>query len=138
MTLRIFIDGASKGNPGPGGAGILVADAKGAPLKAYCKFLAHCTNNVAEATALELALKAARRIGGTRLEIFTDSQLLARQFTGQYRVKDPTLQMFWARIRALADGFERVSLTHIPRERNCEADRLANEAVKRGLSRQTE
>jgi ribonuclease HI len=135
VKLRIFIDGASKGNPGPGGAGIFVEDAHHRPLKAYCKPLAFCTNNVAEATALEAALKVAKGLGAAEVEIFTDSQLLARQFTGQYRVKDERLKAFWMRIRERLGEFKSVSLSHVPREQNAEADRLANIAADRARGR---
>jgi len=124
--LTIFIDGASKGNPGPGGAGVYVQDETGATLKKYFQAIPHCTNNIAEAAALEAAFKVARALGGEALDIFTDSQLLARQFTGQYRVKNPGLQEAWARIRREAADFKVVNISHIPREQNTVADGLAN------------
>ena len=126
MRVKIFIDGASKGNPGPGGAGVYVQDEAGAPIRKFYKAIAHCTNNIAEAAALEAALQVARKLGAGRVDIFTDSQLLARQFTGQYRVKNPGLQDAWARIRREMLGFEAVTVSHIPREKNTVADGLAN------------
>jgi len=124
--LTIFIDGASKGNPGPGGAGVFVLDDAGAPLKKFYKAIPHCTNNIAEAAALEAALQVAQKLGADRVDIYTDSQLLARQFTGQYRVKNPGLQEAWARIRREAQNLKNVTVSHIPREQNTVADGLAN------------
>jgi ribonuclease HI len=126
VNLRIYIDGAARGNPGPGGAGIFVTDETGKPIKKFFKSIAHCTNNIAEAAALEAAVQIACKLGAERVDIFTDSQLLARQFTGQYRVKNPGLQEAWARIRREMSALPAVTVTHIPREQNKEADRLAN------------
>ena len=126
MRLKIYIDGAARGNPGPGGAGIYVTDESGTPVKKLFKAIAHCTNNIAEAAALEAAVLVAAKLGAQRADIFTDSQLLARQFSGQYRVKNPGLQEAWARIRSAMAAVPAVTLTHIPREQNKEADRLAN------------
>jgi len=134
-TLRVFIDGASKGNPGPGGAGIYIEASDGRPLKKYCKAIARCTNNVAEATALEAGLRVAHGLGAARVEVFTDSQLLARQFSGRYRVRDSALKVFWERIRRLAADFESISIRHIPRWQNVQADRLANLGAQKARRR---
>ena len=135
MTLHIYIDGACKGNPGPGGIGIAVHDENRDLLKQYCQFIPHCTNNEAEYTALLKALEAAHRLGAGRVCVYSDSLLLVRQFNGQYKVKKENLRASLEKIRQKASHFESVSLRHIPREQNELADSLANLAVKRSKKR---
>jgi ribonuclease HI len=137
MTLRIHIDGACRGNPGPGSIGVVIEGPGGELLKEHGRALGECTNNVAEFTALSEALDLAKALGGTRLEVFSDSQLLVRQYNGQYRVKNERLRGFLTRIFQQARAFESVTLEHVPRERNKRADRLANlaldQAPRRGV-----
>lgn len=128
-TLRIFIDGACRGNPGPGSIGVVVADDKGKILKRHGRSLGPCTNNVAEFAALSEALDLARGLGGRKLKVFSDSELLVRQFNGIYRVRNERLKTFLEKIRGQAGAFDSVELAHVPREDNREADRLANEAL---------
>ena len=127
--MRIYIDGACRGNPGPGSIGVRIEDEEGNTLKEHGRTLGECTNNVAEFTALSVALDLAKELGGTRLQVFSDSQLLVRQYRGVYRVKNLRLRGFLTEIFGKASGFESVKLTHVPREQNQEADRLANEAL---------
>jgi ribonuclease HI len=129
VTLRIHIDGACRGNPGQGSLGVFIEDETGRAIKEHGRALGHCTNNAAEYAALNEALELAKGLGGTRLHIFSDSQLLVRQYSGQYRVKNAALFQKLVRIRELARQFESVELTHVPRELNKRADRLANEAL---------
>lgn len=129
MTLLIHIDGACRGNPGPGSIGVVVSDASGKELKRHGRALGHTTNNVAEYTALCEALEIAKTLGGRRLQIFSDSQLLVRQYNGQYQVKNVVLRDFLKRIHERARSFESVELSHVRREQNKEADKLANEAL---------
>lgn len=131
MTLHLYIDGACKGNPGPGGIGIAVYDEKNNLLKQYCQFIPHCTNNIAEYTALVKALEAASRLGASRLHVYSDSLLLVRQYRKEYKVKEERLKSFLEKIRQKASRFAFVSIEHIPREKNKLADSLANLAVKR-------
>ncbi|OGS04898.1 MAG: hypothetical protein A3G41_01780 [Elusimicrobia bacterium RIFCSPLOWO2_12_FULL_59_9] len=130
MILHIFIDGAAKGNPGPGGIGIYVEDQERLPLRKFHKFIPHCTNNVAEYTALLYALKAAQKLNARTLYVYSDSQLLVRQFNGEYKIKNPALKELWKACKDEARQFSRIIFSHIPREQNQEADRLANLAVK--------
>jgi ribonuclease HI len=127
--LTIHTDGAARGNPGPAGAGAFIQDEQGAVVSEDCRYLGEATNNVAEYEALLLGLERARELGARQLEIRTDSQLVVRQLTGQYRVRNPVLQRLHARVRQLADEFESVAYRHVPREQNGEADRLANRAI---------
>ena len=132
-SLKIQIDGAARGNPGPAGAGVVISDLKGKPLKELAVYLGETTNNVAETCALILALQEALRSGSRRVSVFTDSELLARQVTSVYRVKDRQLQSLHALIRHLTEMFDRFEIRHLPREQNRAADRLANRAVTEGL-----
>jgi ribonuclease HI len=128
-TLRIHVDGASRGNPGDAGFGVHVADPDGTTVAELYGHLGPATNNVAEYQGLLHALRWARDRGARRLEIFSDSELLVRQMSGRYRVKNPKLQPLYREAAALVSGFERVSLRHVPREQNREADALANRAL---------
>ena len=129
MKLNIFIDGACRGNPGPSSIGVLIQDERGSTLKEHHRFIGEHTNNVAEYTALLDALKLAKTLGGTKLHIRSDSQLLVRQFSGQYKVKNARLLGFLIEIQGLRREFLSVDLVHIPREQNTSADALANAAL---------
>ncbi|MBI4056000.1 MAG: ribonuclease HI family protein [Elusimicrobia bacterium] len=129
MKLKIFIDGASRGNPGPGSVGVVIQDARGKVVREFGKCLGFCTNNVAEYTAFLTALETAKNLKGTELSIYSDSQLLVRQFEGSYRIKKPELAQFMQKIRQWVRHFKKVSLTHIPREQNKSADHMANQAL---------
>lgn len=124
--LRIFIDGGSRGNPGHGACAAVFLGADGKVLREEGKYLGRCTNNSAEYGGLRLALAAAARLGAEELEIFSDSELLVRQYSGQYRVRDAALADLMAGVRKAAASFKKVTLSHVPREKNREADRLVN------------
>ena len=130
MRLLIHTDGAARGNPGPAGAGAILRDASsGAVLAEIAEGLGRATNNVAEWTAVRLALEEARRLGATRVDLRMDSELVARQITGIYRVKHPDLKPIHAAVMALLRGFEGYTIGHVPRELNKDADRLSNVAI---------
>jgi len=128
--LTAHIDGASLGNPGRAGAGISFRDASGEEVGALSVSLGEATNNVAEYRALILALEEARRLGARRLDVFSDSELLVKQFHGQYRVKTPHLRPYYQQAQMLRNDFESLTLTHVPREKNQRADELARRAAK--------
>lgn len=134
MKLKIFIDGASRRNPGPGACAVTISDIKKSVLKETGKFLGECTNNFAEYSALSLALSAAKNLGGTELSIFSDSELLVRQFNGEYKIKKPELRAFMPKILKQVSFFRRVTLAHIPRELNSHTDKLVNRILNRGLA----
>ncbi len=115
--------------------GAVLSDPKGRHLKELAVYLGEATNNVAESCALILALQEALCLGSRQVKVFTDSELLARQVTGIYRVKDRQLQWLHALIRHLTSAFDRFEIQHVPREQNRLADRLANRAVTQGLQR---
>ncbi|MBI2460480.1 MAG: ribonuclease HI family protein [Candidatus Rokubacteria bacterium] len=126
--LTIYIDGSVLGNPGPGAIGVVVLNGAGQVVEAWGEAIGEVTNNQAEYRALLAALEKARRLGAAEVTIRSDSQLLVRQFSGEYRVKDAKLRPLHARARALAGRFRSFRLEHIPREENRAADRLANRA----------
>jgi len=130
VRLLIHTDGAARGNPGPAGAGAILRDAdSGEVVAEIAEGLGRATNNVAEWTAVRLGLEEARRLGATRVDLRMDSQLVARQITGIYRVKHPDLQPIHAAVIGLLRGFEGYTVGHIPRELNKDADRLSNVAI---------
>jgi len=130
LAVDIFCDGASRGNPGPAGAGALVLDSgTKKSLARLCKPLGRATNNEAEYAALLLGLTEALRMKATRVHVFADSELVIKQINGVYRVKHPVMQQRHREAMRLLAGFTAWSAAHVPRERNAEADRLANEAL---------
>lgn len=129
MRLLIHTDGAARGNPGPSGAGAILRDADGVVVAEIAEPLGHATNNVAEWTAVRLALEEARRLGATHVDLRMDSQLVARQITGVYRVKHPDLKPIHAAVMALLRSFDGYTVGHVPRELNKDADRLSNVAI---------
>jgi ribonuclease HI len=130
-SWQLFTDGASKGNPGPAGAGwVLIRDQNSDPIKEY-KFLGQATNNEAEYQALILGLQHALSCGIQEIRIHMDSELLVRQLNGLYRVKNPRLAHFFHQVQVLLLKFSKYAIIHIPREQNREADRMANEALRK-------
>jgi ribonuclease HI len=128
--LLIHTDGAARGNPGPSGAGAILRDAEsGETVAEIAEFLGVRTNNYAEWMAVELALLRARELGATTVDLRTDSELVARQITGRYRVKHPDLKPIHARVMDLLRAFTAYTVGHVPRERNRDADRLSNVAI---------
>lgn len=129
--LTIFSDGASKGNPGDAGIGVVITGEDGTVLQEICEYIGKTTNNVAEYQALIRGLQEAGRLGAEELQISTDSELMARQLVGVYKVKSKLLKPLHEEAVALLRGFGKVRITHVMREFNKRADRLANEAVKK-------
>jgi ribonuclease HI len=127
-VFTINIDGGARGNPGPAAyAFVIVRDGQPPVEAAGC--LGEATNNVAEYTALIKALERAIELGGKRLVIRSDSELLVKQMNGQYRVKNPQLRVLHEQANRLTDQFASVTIRHVPREENTHADRLYNEAL---------
>lgn len=128
--VLIYVDGASRGNPGPASVGALILDSEGRTLKEISEPIGHATNNIAEYFALIYALQEAVSMGVSAVAVRTDSQLMARQFSGEYAVREPHVKLLHRIVKRLAAYFERCTVTHIPREENREADRLAGRAVE--------
>lgn len=133
MELFINVDGGSRGNPGPGASGWIIKDKNGKVLVKEGLFFKECTNNQAEFTALKMALKAASEYGKCSLIIKADSQLMVRQYLGEYKIKNAELQILMGEIKQLAQNFKQISINHIPREQNKEADAICNLIMDRAL-----
>lgn len=134
QELEIYIDGASKGNPGPSGIGVVICQGT-ETIKNICSFIGQTTNNIAEYTALIYALEEALLLKAQVLKINSDSQLLCRQLNKVYKVKDPDILELYKRAVHLISGFKKVIINNIPRENNRGADKLANKAVKERLKK---
>ena len=126
----IHTDGAARGNPGPAGLGAVLRDAASGEIVAeLARFLGIRTNNYAEWTAVEAALEEALRLGAIEVDLRMDSELVARQISGRYRVKHPDLRPIYVRVMTMLGRLRSYSVGHIPRELNRDADRLSNVAI---------
>ncbi len=130
--LVLYTDGASRGNPGPAGAGALIIDEQGATLVERAVYLGEATNNQAEYQALLIGLEEAVRLAPSRLTVRMDSELIVKQLNGQYRVRNRDLLPFYTRAQKLLERLAEFSIVHIPREQNGRADHLANQAIDGG------
>ena len=126
---RLNCDGASRGNPGPAGAGIVLHDPQGRLRVNTGRYLGETTNNVAEYQALLLGLEEARKLEVKNLRIFADSELMVKQLNGRYRVKSPHLIPLWREAANALNRFESWDINHVPREENHLADAAANRAI---------
>jgi ribonuclease HI len=130
VRLLIHTDGAARGNPGPAGAGAILRDAaSGEVLAEIAEPLGRATNNVAEWTAVRLALEEAMLQGATHVDLRMDSELVARQISGVYRVKHPDLKPIHAAVMDMLRSLEGYTVGHVPRALNTDADRLSNVAI---------
>lgn len=128
MKLTIFTDGGARGNPGPAGIGVVIKS-DGKTVKGYGKYIGEATNNQAEYQALISALESAKEMGATEIQLFMDSELIVKQIKGEYKVKHPELAPLFLKFYNLKIGFQKFSVSHVPREKNKEADKLVNEAI---------
>lgn len=133
-----YTDGGARGNPGPAGIGIQIQDAQGKVLKEVSQFLGNATNNFAEYNGVMVALQTLKAMFGKKtkemhFEIRMDSELVKKQLNGEYQIKEPGLVPYFIEIHNLrVSSFPNITLTHIPREKNKEADRLSNVAMDAG------
>jgi ribonuclease HI len=127
--VRLYSDGAARGNPGPAGAGAVLVEPSGQVLDRLGKFLGTQTNNYAEYMGLLLGLKRAQELGVREVEVFADSELMIRQLGGRYQVKSASLRPLYLEALKLLNDFERVKLVHVPREMNRAADEMSNRAI---------
>lgn len=132
MKLIIYTDGGARGNPGPAGIGAVIYHESRQVAAEISEYLGVATNNQAEYKALIAAFKKARELGATELECYLDSELVVKQLKREYKVKNKDLAPLFLEIYNLSLNFQKISYTHIPRERNKEADKLANMAMDRG------
>ena len=130
LKLTAIVDGASRGNPGEAAIGILIRDEAGKEIKRIAQAIGKATNNVAEYTAFITCLEELKNYDVSELTVFTDSQLLARQLSGIYKVRDPKLKTLFQRAQKLIEevGFE-VKITNVSRSETKDADQLANQAL---------
>jgi len=128
-NYKLFSDGACRGNPGAGGAGAVITDDRENVVWEGKEYLGHCTNNIAEYRALIMGLKGALDNGYKNLEVYLDSELLAKQINGSYRVKNENLKILMKDVRGLLASFNSVAVKHVLRSHNSHADKLANMAI---------
>ena len=128
-------DGGARGNPGPAGYGVVIKDETGRTVASLSEYLGHQTNNFAEYQGLIAALEYAIQRGPKALKLISDSELLVRQIKGIYKVKNAVLQDLHGRAKELIAQMEWFSIGHAFREQNQDADRLANEAMDKGMGR---
>ena len=127
--IEIYVDGGSRGNPGPSGAGVVILGSGGKRLKEISKYIGETTNNIAEYNALLYGLEEALMLRIDEIVVNLDSELVARQLTGDYRVKDPGLKPLFERAMNMLKSFKSFEIRHIEREENKEADKLVNRAI---------
>ena len=131
------MDGGARGNPGPAGVGVVLTDDSGAELDRANAYIGETTNNVAEYRAVLLGVDRARSLGVRELEVVNDSELIARQLTGEYRVKNEQLRLLHAQAVQALREFERWSIRSVPREQNAGADALVNAALDQARAGRT-
>ncbi len=129
----LHVDGACRGNPGPAGIGVVLLDAAGGLVREHSKYLGKATNNVAEYRALIEGLKLACEYGAREVTIISDSELVVRQLTGEFRVKEEHLQVLFHEAQSLLARFGSWEMRHVPREENRRADKLAKRAIDAGV-----
>jgi ribonuclease HI len=127
--LHVYVDGASRGNPGPAAIGVVILTRQGRKVASFGEAIGETTNNYAEYTALIHALRLLSIFEVDRLRIYTDSELMASQINGDYRVKEKTLKPLHAQIVSMLGRYREYEVRNIPREENAEADLLANRAL---------
>jgi ribonuclease HI len=131
--VRLYSDGAARGNPGLAGAGAVLVEPSGQVVDRIGKFLGTQTNNYAEYMGLLLGLRRARELSVREVEVFADSELMLRQLGGRYQVKSASLRPLYEEALSLFNDFERVKLVHVPREMNRAADEMSNRAIDERL-----
>ena len=132
--LIIHTDGACKGNPGPASIGAVIAipdpDGPPIPIEEISDYIGESTNNIAEYAAVVRALERASDLGARDVDLRTDSELLTKQLSGEYRVRNAGLKPLYAQVQRLRERFDTCTITHVRREQNVDADALANAAIK--------
>jgi len=134
-SVVVHVDGGARGNPGPAAVGVVVSGPDGAVLQEGSEYIGEATNNVAEYRAVQLGLRLARELGARQVEVVNDSELIARQIGGEYRVKHAGLKPLYQETMAALRDFDRWSVRTVRREGNARADELVNEALDQAMRR---
>jgi len=129
VRVTVHVDGGARGNPGPAAAAAVISGPDGEILDEAMEVLGEQTNNVAEYRGLLLGLRRAHGLGATEVDIVNDSELIARQLTGDYKVKHAAMRPLHAEALGELEGFERWSVRSVPRAQNARADALVNQAL---------
>ena len=129
MRLVLHVDGGARGNPGPAAVGVVLSTPEGEVVEEHSQRIGQATNNVAEYRAVLLGLDTARRLGASEVEIIGDSELVARQLSGAYKVKHASMKPLHQQAMAALGGFQRWSIRTVPRAQNARADELVNQAL---------
>jgi ribonuclease HI len=133
--LVAYIDGGARGNPGPAGYGVAIEDEMGRPVTRLSEYLGKQTNNYAEYSGLLAALTYTLKHDFKAVKVFSDSELMVNQINGKYKVNHPVLRELHAKAMRMIDDLEAFEINHVLREKNREADRLANQAMDKGMGR---
>lgn len=128
-TAKLFTDGGSRGNPGPAATGVVILDMEDNVVKKSSQYLGHTTNNQAEYRALKQGLELAKSLGINELSVYMDSELIVRQITGIYKIKNSDLMPVYNEIKKLESDFSNITFTHIPRAMNKLADEMVNKCL---------
>jgi ribonuclease HI len=129
MRVTVHVDGGARGNPGPAAIGVVVSDGDGGVLDELGERIGVATNNVAEYKALLRGIERADALGARDIELVNDSELVAKQLTGAYKVKHPAMKPLYEQAVAALRGFDSWRIRSVPRAQNADADRLVNEAL---------
>jgi ribonuclease HI len=129
VKLLVHVDGGARGNPGPAAIGVVVSDPEGDVVEEFGERIGVATNNVAEYRALLRGIQAARELGARELAIVNDSELVAKQLTGAYKVKHPAMKPLHAEATAALRAFDSWQIKSVPRAQNARADGLVNQAL---------
>jgi ribonuclease HI len=133
LRVVVHVDGGARGNPGPAAAAAVVSTPDGDVLDESSAFLGRATNNVAEYRGLLLGLERARELGASEVDVINDSELVAHQVNGRYKVKHPDMVPLHREAKAVLGGFERWSIRPVPRAQNAAADALVNQMLDEAL-----
>jgi ribonuclease HI len=131
MRLIVHVDGGARGNPGPAAAAAVISSPDGEVLDERAQLIGRATNNVAEYSALLLGLQRARELGASEVEVVGDSELIAKQLRGEYKVKHEAMRRLYSQAIDALRGFDRWSIRTVPRAQNAHADALVNAALDR-------
>ena len=129
MKLVVHVDGGARGNPGPAAIGVVVSEPDGTVLEEVAERIGVATNNVAEYRAVLRGLERAAELGAREIEIVNDSELVARQLSGAYKVKHPSMKPLYEQAMSALRGFDRWQIHSVPRVQNARADLLVNNAL---------